>query len=274
MTVDLSKYLTSIDHIIAGQVTEEDLPKEEIQKKIIRIFRDADSFKNTDSLSQYDRSQLSGLMVKILDITKNPGTNSLAKLWHFIFQGTRRDARAMAAEIIINQAEPHIKSYETAWGYIKDQLHNNISDEENALVKALLAKYRPHGLNEGDLKALNRTQLKHVYALTGELDLRKVERWNFTQNDFLPELMTVANEKKDFKMMKNIFLAAENLPEEAEKPDTNKTIELQKKIIDQCVNISFRNQNEGERDSDYIKVRRDWAFAQIDSKMKATNKDS
>lgn len=209
---------TVINEIISGKKPQD------VDMKQLRIFFDSIVKKDSPFL-ETGKQDFKEVMGKVLDLTKNPGTNSLAKLWYFIFQGDRRNARALAVEIIIKNTGFEIKGNAEAWTKIQDMLSRQDNNPDAPLLKALLAKYKPHGLNQHDLKKLNNLHLKNLYVLTGELDLTLVPKMIIEQERFLVGLLNAAHEKKDYEMMKSIFRAAERAS------TLDKTITLQDALV-------------------------------------------
>jgi hypothetical protein len=215
---DFVSRITVINEMIS------DKNPQDLDMKQLRIFFDSIVKKDSPFL-ETGKQDFKEVMGKVLDLTKNPGTNSLAKLWYFIFQSDRRDARARAVEIIIKHTGFEIKKGETAWDKITGMLSSQDDKIDVPLLKALLAKYKSHGLYKHDLKKLNDLQLKNLYVLTDELDLTKVPQRMIEQDGFLVGLLNAAGEKKDYETMKSIFRAAERAS------TLDKTIYLQYKLL-------------------------------------------
>jgi hypothetical protein len=250
MQVDIQALITSIENMIDPKIGVDNVTKKEIQKAIKGIAE------KTWTLSDPEKGQLNEVMGKILDWTKNPGTNSLAKLWYFIFQGTRRDARVFAANIILQNTELENAKDTVAWKKIDEELKERKVDM--LLLNALLAKYKPHGLKKSDLNKLNDLQLARLYAVTGELDLSKVAKEHFNTESFLQHLIQAAAKKKDYKMMRNIFLAAEKAP------SPERIQSLQKELMKEAFPDVGHVELSQASNKDKIKETRDFAFSQIE----------
>lgn len=248
MSVDLNKLVRSIDHMIHHTKEAEDLSKKEIQQQIRDLYKEALKPKE----ARADNTELIQKMGEILDLTKNPGTNLVMKAVYFIFQGTRRDARTMAAHIILHEKMRGEKknkfgefSYDMCWKKITEMLkkdswgeeETSLDDAETNLLKALLVAYKPHGLNKKDLEELNGDFITRLYELTGELNLHNVSAETLNTDGFLADLMTKALEKKDLNMAKAIFAATKKMTVQGSDGDfSNRRKKVQLALIDIILN--------------------------------------
>lgn len=221
MEVDLVQLVTSIDRMLHGSQKKGDFSKKKIRKQVHGLAKQVFATQPDQDLKE--------LMGRVLDLTRNQGTNPFMRAMYYIFQGSRVHVRNKAVEIILKiEDSKNIQKEE-----VLDKIHVCLSSNK-ILAKALMAKYRPHGFSKKELKTFTDQELKSLYSLAGELNLGRVPHEELTAPSFLSDLMKEAIQKKDVRMGNAILAACKKIigDEEGES--------IQNEIIDAVIKANIK----------------------------------
>jgi hypothetical protein len=222
MEVDLVKLEASIKHMLHGCQKKGDFSKKEIREQIHGLAKQVFAPRPCQDLKE--------LMGRVLDLTRNQGTNLFMRAMYYIFQGSRVHVRNKAAEIILKiEDAKNIQEEE-----VLNKIHACLDSSNKILAKALIAKYRSHGFSKKELKTFTEQELKSLYSLAGELNLGRVPHEKLTTPSFLSDLMKEAIQKKDVHMGNAILATFKKIigDEEGES--------IQHEIIDRVIRAEIK----------------------------------
>jgi Asp-tRNA(Asn)/Glu-tRNA(Gln) amidotransferase C subunit len=193
----------SIEHMLHGCQKKGDLSKKQIREQIHDLAK--------EKFSEQEAVKVKELMGRILDLTRNKGRNPFMRAIYYIFQGNRVHLRNKAIDSILRADKTTTKiSVEKIQKTIQENL-------DAALIKAYIAKYRPHGFSKKEMEIFTSDEIINIYKYTGELKLSELPDKNMLREPtFLSQLMTEALEKKDLPMAYAILRIAKKLKEKKE----------------------------------------------------------